>query len=104
MGVCTCAQGGQRRWLPLELDLQTVVSLIGRLVVRLGFSGEDVLLVTEPFLQPQHCFLVELSLSDLLGRDSDSLTLFLTPFQLFILKQELSKFSWLTLSLSPDQP
>lgn len=77
VGLCTCAQGGRRRWLPLELDLQAVVSLIGRLVVRLGFSGEDVLLVTEPFLQPQHCLLVELSLSDLLGRDSDSLALFL---------------------------
>ena len=77
------------------------MSLIGRL----GFSGEDVFdEVTEPFLQPQHWFLVELSLSDLLGRDSDSLALFLTPFQLFILNQDLSKFSWLTWRLSPDQP
>lgn len=97
MYVCS---GRPEALVTLELDLQAVVSLIGRL----GFSGEDVLLVTEPFLQLQHRFLVELSLSDLLGRDSDSLALFLTPFQLFILNQDLSKFSWLTLSLSPDQP
>lgn len=56
------------------------MSLIGGLVVRLGFSGEEVLLVTELFLQPQYCFLVELSLSDLLGRDSDSQALFLALF------------------------